>query len=1516
MKDSPDGKFRLRRRGCVRGEIFGIILLVIRTIVTTLAGYALLGVSLIPVANAAGETPWFSEDVLTFAENGSNRWRFSPNDAKPDGDYIAFTASEYGQAPALYSPVALSAPVSSMRLDYTAIFSAPGSMDADAAGSVFAVQIVPDGDSAQALAVYDPATGWVKTSFAAATGREYELRIEFSYSGGARQLKYSCRQKGSAAYTEVAAYTLPAKYQFPKEFEFAGDGFVSSFKSIVGDSLGANTAQVSGSEDWSAIDWDGTWIDGGSAVITLTGDTVLDFTGAAQLPVSIEFVSGGSGEKTLQIVDPDGVLGGIPLSFGEGVVLTCADVTWTGGESGDWDVAANWSPNVVPTKGSRVQFENDAAVRVPAGAGAGGIEVKNGVTVEFLGLAPKTGFYAGNGTVKFGFSLSDAELAAFTDPQWKGTLWFDRVYDLYEMPIDRMGTADSVIRFSDSIGYFRKGTYDVPSALEMYEGEEGMVSLDIVKVYGGDTVTLGALTGQGFLTVSAEEDASTETSFVVDDVSGFSGSFLMNHGDILLEDDDQYLIPEGRHWTTLDTGFISVPGGTSLHDFGLIGGKVVGTGRVCYTGVLGPEKIEDAAQFTSTDWAGTVSIEDAVFNGPSLGSGANAGSRLTINGATGDLAGQIIGCPVTLSGSGLTVTGSRADDTVVFSKLLGDGPFTLAADAGDRSRYEVFRLDSVENYGGRLTVEDAAKSFHIGAADPVGAGAIAYAGGAVVPANLEWSAQRTGFGEDLIVTNGVPGDVLEYVPKAGVGNYETVTIRFRTPGIENRAHYALVYDDWNHSLAFVAKAAAPELDVDAVNVEYGTDLTNAVITLTVTNYWEGVDYNGGTYARVVVRDANGDPYKVMSADIHGNGVITIGTVDLPGDIGRSFTYEVSIETKRSEFDTEEDVYDYSDVRANAHPETSGWIYENAETYQLPAGDPAKTGSWSSAEPGAIAVEDDRLRIFCESEANPFVSFEAADEAREDVVEFGVDFSLLGGDTSAKDIPDALGMIRIDEEEEDASGNARYQVFAFDPEAGAMVKVYGVALTDDEEAAHHLRTLFNYSEGTVAYQLDGAMLTNQQGRSVFRLTAAMMEAANRVRSVGFSGACMLDLLTGDQLSRDLAETVSADGSVTNRYAKVGDAVAAAGEGDGPIRLLWDSSWCPSSNDVGRTIGFEYNGHVLYVDPSVTNELHAQGYDVVDNEDGSYTIGVVWYTLTLASNDTPYGGDTKTKTQQYSVTNRTFNLRTLADCAISRAGFDFVAWNRERDGSGATNWTDGAVIDMSEFGLGDAEIYAQWQVSVRTVRIEPSDPSVYIELVTTNGVEHTGVRYFRPTASGEGFRQAEVPVFYGCSNLVIRYSTDIGKRLSFDYLKAGGSAFEDRTVYYAEEPTNLVADANGEYKALSSVASWAASHFVPQASAIASPWAKSSSKLQTNRLIDERSEVVITDFKVTDAGCSFRVRVDGEFVEDAAALQGMVKSLDPETCEWNDAVLGTSGEEGTVEVVADRPGAIIKIVIPKN
>ena len=1178
-------------------------------------------------------------------------------------------------------------------------------------------------------------------------------------------------------------------------------------------------------------------------------------------------------------------------------------------------------------QGAELAFEADVEADGPgrglATYGAGAVRLRD-VSVAFCEDVFAAGGLYGNGIAVFhGDPRETGVCESLTVPErWNGTCSFVGA-ELSDFDPDEFGHAGSAVRLLGCSGYFARDVLASKAQLELAPvTSDYPYSFDVDNGYDGSQVVLGRLYGRGLLRLRANgteryrvfltslqnftgsldvnginnrnaivvgpTDVDTRQQFMADET--YDGMLVVNSGDVTLSD--------GAVWSAVSGLFIKA--GATVVDHGEIASAVRGEGTIKYTGEMRSWQPEAAANLSdSSAWLGTVLLESVTLYGSALNRCGNSNSRIELRAVDGWLPAQTIESEVELQNGGLNVTMAKDGAEVVFRKLTGSGSLTF--DAKITGTEWSYRLLDVGGFEGSMVLGSELGTVLIGGAERTTAGAIEVANGLVLKSGRDWTAPLVKFGSDLTVDGQVGDSVLRAL--GGDGDYSYVNLNLVNG--DPRRRYVLEYDADSRAIVVAAAATPPTAKVNDVIVRYGADMTNALVSVDIADYWEGYDFKGRTLAEVFVYDAHGNLIGYQSGLILENGTNVIGVVDLPGGRGKDYRYEVQISTDGSSTSGE-----FIDSLAVDNPDVhfaQGWFDEDVTTYKATAKS-QKTGVWTKPSDAQIEAKTS-IDIKTTGETGERVKFSPYRESTNDVVKVETRVVFKGAydedqvplaDNSTNRLA-ALALVQLP----GAAETLAYSGWVMDdssPDGGSFVTLFGDEQPKIGEPTD-VSWVVNYRTGYVSYSANGVALTNALGFSHFALSADRKLKGNQM---AFRGVGAVDELVGMELDGKLARIVSADGSVTNDYDSVDQAVAAAVEGGTTnVTLLWDATWRPSSDDLGRTFVFGSGSSAedfkLTLDGTAVEGLARRGYRVIDNGNGSYTIDVITFAISFDAN----GGEGNMMPMTYSVTNMVFNL---ASNAFESAGQDFAYWNAQRDGSGATNWTDGAEIDLTPYGLTNMTLYAQWTVAIRTITIEAADEFVYIENVLTNGARHAGVRYFR-TDETKATGRAEFTLTHG-SELVVRYSTDLGKALTFEFLRYR-SDWKETIIPYAAEP-KLVE------QVLTPMQIWALSHGITLEELAASPYAESSYKLDHYPLIKETSEVKIFDFAVLSDGCSFKVTIDGKPVTQAAEIAPMIRVSTSLSGAWSVPAEGdvTVSGDGLVTVKSSSSSSYFKIVIPKN
>lgn len=1152
------------------------------------------------------------------------------------------------------------------------------------------------------------------------------------------------------------------------------------------------------------------------------------------------------------------------------------------------------------------------------------VQVKGGGSVA-IGLdaslpAAADGFCSGgvSGTGEIVFTADPKGSGVTTSlaaAAWSGRCTF-RDMQLTDFSPATYGNAGSKVRF-EGVDVTLTAKAKFGPALEMGEGPAAKPYGLALTAADAATITLDTLTGAGKLVL---RDAATSGAgarvFVMRD---FGGSLKVEgaRGGIVVGADTTELqtaafgvcdgmiaavggtavLQDGASWEAVNG--IYVRKGAAIEDHGELMSPVKGEGTVYYRGEVPARLPESSAAFTdATAWSGVVHFLSATLQGCDLSCSGNTNSTVLLENSSGRMAGTTVPVPVQLRGNGFRVTDAEPLETVTLSAIAGNGAFIVSS--GSKGSGSTYRILDVSNHSGSIEVTSSTGcSVVFGGGVRAGDGVLQVSDGFSMRSKRNWTATRVVFGRTVYIT-GANGDAVLSVTGPNV-DFRTTKVHLVNASVDIRRCYKLEFDAKTKKLLIAETVSPPTADVASVDVRYGADFTNATISVTVTNFWGGYDFMGQAVARYRVYNASGRAVASGDCVITGNGSFEVGTAGLANGKGADFRYEVEIVALDEAGTVIDTIKTLSFGRPAVHGDGS-WFAETPETFAAGGVD----GVWSYI-PGQAYVTNETAIAVRALESGENVRFSPTNDVTDGVVEVKTEVVFDSAVVlSAVDDPvegvSRLAGLTVAMPEDPRKTDLFYAVWVPDaelPAGGRFVAVEGLT-PPSLGTPHVVGWQVNYQTGRVTYSVDGEILCDTNGVSSFPIPDTLDRAG---QGVCYSGVGYVKDLVGEKYNANLA-ALTKDG-VTTQYDTVEEAVAAA-EG-GKVALLWDATWKPVFTDVGRVVSFDTDGHELTVDPATTNRFAREGYFVNDLGDGNYRIDVITYYVNFDIN----GGNTGSMDPQpFSVTNLVF---ALAENGFAKEGFDFANWNRLADGSDPTNWSDGATIDMTPYGLADMTLYAQWQVAVRTIVVEAADEFVYIERVLTNDVVHTGVRYFQEDA-GKATGKAAIPVING-SDLVIRFSTDLEKRLTYEYIKATEAVVKDGTITKDELPEVYQEGIN---EILDPVHEWAASRGISFAALSASAFSQSSYRLNLDQLLTTGSNVEIGDFSVRGDGCSFRVKIDGQHVTDVARLLPMIRVADTLVRGeggWSPIQAGdvAVGEDGLVVV---HTGKFVKIVIPQN
>ena len=1105
---------------------------------------------------------------------------------------------------------------------------------------------------------------------------------------------------------------------------------------------------------------------------------------------------------------------------------------------------------------------------------------------------------------------SEQVLSSLVGSAWTGTVWFRGVaFDGFNPTL--YGNTRSAVRVTGCSGYFAQADMTIESRFEFGEAEEGYPhAFTCNNGYPGKKVEFRKVAGSGlFRLVSASGSPRYRVNLV--DVSDFAGGITVegegnrgavivcataegsaeadgeNDGRIRVFGEDAAIAP-GMAWAAVNG--IYVGEGAMLTDNGSITNFVEGSGIVRYTGEVGPDRIEVAAGYTNTLWTGTVWIFGANVDGASLEPAGNAGSVVRFSDSAGWFPAQHPAATIefrdTSTSPALTVTNGVATHVVDFPRMIGDGHFCISTTDGAGSG-EKFSVSDISGFEGNITIGAGGPSLSIGGARRSGDGALDFPDGFSIKSNRPWSADRASFGSTLHI-DGNPGDWVMYITGRDCHDFSSTVID--VSGADPRLNYSLKLDGDTKKLMIASDPTPPTVDMSTPEIRYGADYTNVTVSVNLSNFWPGVGYEGDVVAQLTVRDSTGEPVATTGLKIDGDGDYTFRTLDLPGGRGDSFTYEITIDGYKSQYG-EYSTIATADVVGPAVRWKGNWIDEDPDTFE--SDDPSeKTGDWIYPA-GAAYTADGLIRVNADIVTGDEVHFRPYDASGDEVVRVALKVSMTDVfDTNGLELEDAAqaAVTAI------LDGDNKLAFGAWSPFERKFVPLYGGGKSErpDYGKLYVIEATFNYNRGVVCYSVDGYALTNSAGSAFLPISELGMQAGG-VSAVEFIGSGSVEYMAGSQYNDNLAEISG------NEFDTVDEAVEAAAEGD-TINLLWDATWHPTVDMLGRTYIFDPGSFTLTADSSSTGALAARGYRLVDNGDNSYTIDLITYTLTYTAN----GGDGEDYSQEFTATNLVFSLLSNR---FERVGSDFASWNMKEDGSGERSWSDGEEIDLSPYGLTNHVLHAQWKMAIRTVTIEPADEFVYLERVTTNGAVCANAKFFQTdAATGRGSATIEVP--HG-ADVVLFFTTDIEKCLTFERVEAK-DVTTSRTIAYADLPT-IMGPISPTIAEL--IRQWAEARGISEEKVAASNYAESSMWIDSPALLDDETTVIrITDFSATSSSCTFKVEVNGEVIRKEEIANMVYLSHDLKNWEKADSSI-VSFDDGTLTINADAT-SFVKLVFPRD
>jgi len=421
----------------------------------------------------------------------------------------------------------------------------------------------------------------------------------------------------------------------------------------------------------------------------------------------------------------------IKFVSGELNIESLASETWTGGSTGNWSTAADWSSGFVPDYG------NIRTVTIPAGktvtydSGVAGTTVLRSLTssgtlvmaagtLDTTGNLSANGFEQTGGTLEVGGSLtihsssgSGVSLGDITAGSLSVTSKTGSITQLASTALDVTGT--STLAADNGLSGANDVKYDITlaNAANNFVGAVSSNGLNTDLTDGTGGVILGNTTATGTLTVDSLKGAITEATGKAIDVTGTSNLTANNSGNTF------YNITLGS--ATNDFGGAVSAGGSNIDLLDGAGGLTLGNTTASGT-LTATSRSGAITQLASTalDVTGTSTL--AADNGLS---GANdVKYAITLASATNNFVGAVssngLNMDLTDGTSGVILGNTTATGTLTVDSLKGaiteatgkaidvTGTSNLTANNGGSTFYNITLGSATNDFAGSVTANGGA----------------------------------------------------------------------------------------------------------------------------------------------------------------------------------------------------------------------------------------------------------------------------------------------------------------------------------------------------------------------------------------------------------------------------------------------------------------------------------------------------------------------------------------------------------------------------------------------------------------------------------------------------------------------------------------------------------------------------------------------------------------------------------------------------------------------------------------
>lgn len=889
-------------------------------------------------------------------------------------------------------------------------------------------------------------------------------------------------------------------------------------------SVSERTASLNNeSKKWSELEWNEPWPADASnveATINISGTSTLNLNGAITAASLKLNVAEGS---QLTITKTEGV----SLTVGRAInIVNAGTITFNTSITADFMFSGNG--NIYIPEGvtlSVMQFPGCAV------HGAG--------TLEIVGASA-------NGNTNIA-SLQNAEL-------WTGLVRLANV-NIESIHLNNFGNTSSKIELNHVVGYLSaESGYEIPIEVILTD-RNGAAALEINNGFSGAWTIFKKISGDGTILIPSNS-ATTSASIVIENAEGFTGAVrneVASGGSqaIVFGKKTDFAnvnlarkigvsttVTWGRNSKATDGFVIKEPGELTINE-AEINGKITGNGKIVFTANSTIAGSQTEGLSSAAVWQGTVKRIGKQLTNTDLNGWGNSASTIEFDGCIGSIWNNNYEMKIALSGRGLELNAGSAG-TLAFGALSGDGALKLTA----ANNLEV-RVPSMPDYTGEVSVRNGA-SLSVGASAVRSAAAAINVGSDVtVPTGCGWSANTLTVGDNVNL-NGESGSVFVTLEAENPEFSETQV------SIDNVFEYKLKL--FGSEVKVVLTAS--RISVNFESIQPGTDFRSLVLRGRAI-----VSYPDGATESSVVR------FQLLN----GAGEV-VGETHVTEAFGRELDFNMTID----DVDPGADYRIVADIllsgETHGRGETTvsafsglshdGWIYEDADTYNLRDGHDVGTGTWTFTQgvemPYTESVHGLGNSIAFYIEENGYASYTPLNKARYNSLrEFNFElrsssiaFTVDEGESTTWTPDAAVGCVAgvTIAAVRDANGDIR-KVFAFWDGTNWHISDFAAEI----DTRYLFKIRLDYRNRFVNYYLDEDDVLKHLISLAPAVSMTDTESVNCGSEIRITGDGHLRTMTGELADAHLAKV-----GESVEYKTVAEAIAAVGDKDLPIELLWDAS----------------------------------------------------------------------------------------------------------------------------------------------------------------------------------------------------------------------------------------------------------------------------------------------------------------------------------------------------------------------